>query len=197
LRRQQSALDDVESRIAEARLALAAKRSSLDALRQLERAREGYGAGVRAVFAEGASTSGVVGTVADLLEVPSELERAVEAVLGERLQWIVVERFEHARAAVAHLSSIDAGSATFVPLEHLPAGGAAPSDNGVRWIASRVSARWSALVPYLLDHVAIVEHLDEAEARWRLNGVVATYVTPAGEVLSPSGRLRGGGAGDE
>ena len=44
--------------------------------------------------------AGVVGTVADLLEVPAGLERAVEAVLGERLQWVVVERFEDARAAV-------------------------------------------------------------------------------------------------
>ena len=37
-----------------------------------------------------------------------------------------------------------------------------------------------------------MEHLDQAEALWRRNGVVATYVTPTGEVLSPTGRLRGG-----
>ncbi|HMH49098.1 MAG TPA: chromosome segregation protein SMC [Candidatus Acidoferrum sp.] len=196
LHRLEADLDQIERRIAEARLTLASKSSSLDALRQLERAREGYGAGVRAVFAEGASAPGVVGTVADLLEVPGELERAVEAVLGERLQWIVVERFEHARAAVAYLRSIDGGAATFVPLDHLPAGEPVPSDNGVRWIAGRVGARSAGLVPYLLGHVAVVEHLDEAEALWRKNGVVATYVTPAGEVLAPSGRLHGGGADD-
>jgi chromosome segregation protein len=195
-RRLAEALEDVERRIAESRVALAAKRSSLEALRQLEQAREGYGAGVRAMFADGARASGVVGTVADVLDVPPELERAVEAVLGERLQWIVVERFDDARAAVAYLRSIDAGAATFVPLEHLPAGGPESLDNGARWIVPRVSARWAGLVPYLLDHVAVVEHLDEAEARWRKNGVVATYVTPAGEVLAPSGRLRGGGADD-
>jgi chromosome segregation protein len=194
---REQALDEMERRIAEARLALAAKSSSLEALRQLELAREGYGAGVRAVFAEGAARDGVVGTVADLLEVPGELERAVEAVLGERLQWIVVERFEHARSAVAYLRSINAGAATFIPLEHLPAGPPTPSDNGVRWIAGRVGARWGGLVPYLLDHVALVGHLDEAEDLWRRNGVVATYVTPAGEVLAPSGRLRGGGDDDQ
>jgi chromosome segregation protein len=196
LRQRERALDETEARIAEARLSLAARSSSLDALRQLERAREGYGAGVRAIFAEGGSAPGIVGTVADLLEVPGELEQAVEAVLGERLQWIVVERFEHARTAVGYLQSVQGGAATFVPLEHLPAGQATPSDNGVRWIARRVSARWAGLVPYLLDHVAIVEHLDEAESLWRKNGVVATYVTRAGEVLAPSGRLRGG-ADDE
>jgi chromosome segregation protein len=37
-----------------------------------------------------------------------------------------------------------------------------------------------------------VEHLDQAEALWRRNGVTATYVTPHGEVLSPAGRLTGG-----
>jgi chromosome segregation protein len=196
VRGREQALDETEARIAEARLALAARSSSLDALRALERAREGYGAGVRAIFAEGAASPGVVGTVADLLEVPSELERAVEAVLGERLQWIVVERFEHARSAVAYLSSSQSGAATFIPLEHLPAAMPGPSDNGVRWIANRVGARWASLVPYLLDHVAVVEHLDEAESLWRKNGVVATYVTPAGEVLAPAGRLRGGVADD-
>jgi len=197
LRDRARALAQADAELAEARLTLTARRSSLEALQQLERAREGYGAGVRAILSEGAAApAGIVGTVADLLEVPGELERAVEAVLGERLQWIVVERFEHARAAVAHLRSLQAGSATFVPLEHVPAAGPTPSDNGVPWIAGRVGARSAGLVPYLLDHVALVEHLDEAETLWRRNGVVATYVTPAGEVLAPSGRLRGG-TGDD
>ena len=197
LRAREQALREADAQLAEARLTLAARSSSLEALRQLERAREGYGAGVRAILAEGASApAGIVGTVADLLDVPGELEQAVEAVLGERLQWVVVERFEHARAAVAYLRSIQGGAATFVPLEHLPTGAPAPSDNGAHWIAGRVGARWAGLVPFLLDRVALVGHLDEAEALWRRNGVVATYVTPAGEVLAPAGRLRGG-AGDE
>src|SRR5213076_1980992 len=43
-------LAEAEAALANARVALAAHRSSLDALAALERAREGYGAGVRAVF---------------------------------------------------------------------------------------------------------------------------------------------------
>src|SRR5262249_8102185 len=77
-----------EERLAELRVALAARESERDALARLEREREGYGAGVRAIFAEHASSElhGVIGTVADLLDVPSGLETAVEAVLGDRLQ---------------------------------------------------------------------------------------------------------------
>jgi chromosome segregation protein len=186
---------EAEARLADARVALAARRSSFEALSELERAREGYGAGVRAVFAEDQRVAlpGVVGTVADLLEVPPGMERAIEAVLGERLQWVVVERFEHARTAVAYLRDHGLGSATFLPLEHLPvADGPGPDDNGVRWVTRSVSANAPHLVHHLLAQVAIVDHLDEAEALWRRNGVVATYVTPRGEVLGPTGRLHGG-----
>ena len=189
-------LTEAEAQLADARVELASRRSSVEALSELERAREGYGAGVRAVFADGRRDAlhGIVGTVADLLEVPSGMERAIEAVLGERLQWVVVERFEHARAAVTYLHDHALGSATFLPLEHLPApSDSLPSDNGVRWVARSVSASAPRLVHHLLGQVAVVEHLDEAESLWRRNGVVATYVTPGGEVLGPTGRLHGGG----
>jgi chromosome segregation protein len=185
----------LQGSLAEARLALAARQSSLAALTQLERDREGYGAGVRTVFAarESQDLPGLVGTVADLLEVPAGLEAAVEGVLGDRLQWIVVERFEHARAALGYLARAGGGAATFLPLETLPAPGAPPGASPpLRWAAEVVGGPHPALLHYLLGRVAIVPHLDEAEALWRRNGVVATYVTPAGEVLSPIGRLAGG-----
>ncbi len=189
-------LAEAEGELADARVTLAARRSSLEALAELERAREGYGAGVRAVFAAGQSPGlhGVVGTVADLIEVPPGLERAIEAALGERLQWVVVDRFADARAAVGYLHERSLGAATFLPLEHLPAPTTPPPDDGgVGWAARRVDASSARLVHHLLGHVALVEHLDQAEALWRRNGVVATYVTPAGEVLEPTGRLHGGG----
>jgi chromosome segregation protein len=184
-----------ETALGDARLAYVARSSQLEALRALEAAREGYDAGVRAVFEDGAGLAGVRGTVADLLEVPPGLERAVEAVLAERLQWVVVDRFEHARAAVEYLGSRHAGAATFLPLEHLDRHAANVeeyADRGLTWLAKAIGGAEPALAHHLLRQVAVVEDLDTAEAAWRQNGVVATYVTPAGEVLSPAGGLRGG-----
>ncbi|MGH7324052.1 MAG: chromosome segregation protein SMC [Candidatus Rokuibacteriota bacterium] len=192
---REGALAEAEARLGEVRVARAARTSGLEALRELERAREGYGSGVRAVFGEGEGprVAGVVGTVADLLEVPPELERAVEAVLGERLEWIVVERFDHARSAVAYLRAQEAGAATFLPLENLPSpNGHGAEGNGVRSVARQVAAFSPNLLHYLLGNVVIAADLDEAEALWRRNGTVATYVTPEGEVLGRTGRLRGG-----
>jgi chromosome segregation protein len=111
----------------------------------------------------------------------------------------VVDSFEHARAAVEYLATRRAGSATFVPLDNLQqVAPPAPPQDGLTWISKAVGGVAPSLVHHLLGQVAIVDDLDAAEALWRRNGVVATYVTPAGEVLSPAGRLRGGGgAADE
>jgi chromosome segregation protein len=194
-RQHEVARTEAQEALAGLRVKLAARQSALDALERLEREREGYGAGVRAMFAHNAADelSGVVGTVADLLEVPNGLDEAVEAVLGDRLQWVVVERFEHARAALGYLEREGAGSATLLPLETLPSPAALPEDSGeVSWAARLVGGPRPALLHYLLGRVGVVAHLDQAETLWRRNGVVATYVTRSGEVLSPTGRLTGG-----
>ena len=150
---------EAQESVAELRVSVAAKESALEALDRLERDREGYGAGVRAIFSDGATAqlAGVVGTVADLLEVPPGLEVAVEAVLGDRLQWIVVERFEHARAALGYLGSEDAGAATLLPLETLPAPAALPDDSSeLHWAARLVSGPRPELLSYLLGRVGLV-----------------------------------------
>lgn len=193
-------LSDSQAGLAELRLTLAARQSSLEALERMEREREGYGAGARAIFSAAASGSvrGVVGTVADLIEVPAGLEMAVEAVLGERLTWVVVERFEDAKAAVDFLATQEAGPATFLPLETLPTGNGIPEgQDNLRWAARLVGSAHTKLLHYLLGRVAVVPHLAEAEALWRRNGSPATYVTLSGEVLSATGRLSGGGAGKD
>jgi chromosome segregation protein len=193
--RQQDSRARQHESLAELRLTLAARESAREAVARLEREREGYGAGVRAIFSEraGSELTGVVGTVADLLEVPTELETALEAVLGDRLQWVVVERFEQARAALAYLGREGAGAATLLPLETLPPAQELPEDSAdIRWAARLVGGSRPELVRYLLGRVGMVSHLDQAETLWRRNGVVATYVTSSGEVLAPTGRLSGG-----
>ncbi|MFQ5828230.1 MAG: chromosome segregation protein SMC [Candidatus Methylomirabilia bacterium] len=188
--------DQVQSDLSEQRLALAARQSSLEALEQLEREREGYGAGVRTIFSEEGASSlrGIVGTVADLLEVPPGLEAAMEAVLGERLTWVVLKRFEDCKTALEFLKARSVGSATFLPLETLPPEHDPPEDDGeLRWAARLVGSPYRGLLHFLLGQVAVVPGLDEAESLWRQNGAAATYVTLPGEVLSPAGQLFGGG----
>jgi len=184
--------------LAALRVAIVAKESAREALGRLEREREGYGAGGRSLFSPQAASSvaGVVGTVADLLEVPPGLEPAVEAVLGDRLQWVIVERFEHARAALTYLEREGAGAATLLAVETLAPAPSADEgrsdDKDVTWADRLVGGPRPELVRHLLGGVGVVGHLDLAEALWRRDGAVATYVTRAGEVLAPTGALTGG-----
>src|SRR6266849_5204028 len=179
------------------RVSLAAKESALDSLLRLEREREGYGSGVRSLFSGhgAAAVAGIIGTVADLLDVPAGLEAAVEAVLGDRLQWVIVDRFEQGRAALSYLEREGAGAATLLALETLRGSAATPpldDDPEIMWADRLIGGPRPELVRHLLGRVGVVRHLDAAEALWRRNGVVATYVTRAGEVLSPAGALTGG-----
>jgi chromosome segregation protein len=198
LGRQETLRVQAQESLATLRVAIAAKESAREALDRLEREREGYGAGVRSLFSPQAASavSGVVGTVADLLEVPPGLEPAVEAVLGDRLQWVIVERFEHCRGALTYLEREGAGAATLVSLETLApgsSGGDAPADDAeITWADRLVGGPRPELVKHLLGRVGVVAHLDVAERLWRRLGAPVTYVTRAGEVLSPSGALTGG-----
>ena len=199
--RQAALRVQAQESLAALRVAIAAKESAREALGRLEREREGYGAGVRSLFSPQAASAvaGVVGTVADLLEVPPGLEPAVEAVLGDRLQWVIVERFEHARAALGYLEREGAGAATLLALETLAAvrRDARSDDKDVTWADRLIGGPRPELVRHLLGSVGVVAHLDLAEALWRRDGVAATYVTRAGEVLAPTGALTGGRRHDE
>jgi chromosome segregation protein len=186
------------------RLTLAARRSSLAALEELEAQRAGYAQGVQAVFAAAgeARLQGVVGTVADLLEVPRDLERAVEAALGERLQWVVMETFEAAKEALGYLGRSGGGQATFLPLDWLNGSAEAHvgRDPGVVGLGGTlVSSGHPRLLANLLGSVVVVRDLGAAERLYAQNGHGASFVTVGGEVLTPPGALGGGraaGGGD-
>src|SRR3989449_652090 len=170
-----------------------------------------------------AEAAGIDALRASLVQARDVAQTELGALAGERAELATRLAAEERRLAeaegalanarvtlAAHRASLDAlaalgraregcgahslGAATFLPLEHLPPPtGPQPDANDVRWVARNVGAPSLSLVHHLLGQVAIVEHLDQAEALWRRNGVVATYVTPAGEVLGPTGRLHGGG----
>ncbi|PYM63474.1 MAG: chromosome segregation protein SMC [Candidatus Rokuibacteriota bacterium] len=186
------------------RVSLAGRRSRLTALEALEAERAGYGSGVRAVFqaSRDAGLHGVVGTVADLLEVPRDLERAVEAALGDRLQWVVMDTFASAKDALGYLGDRGGGQAMFLPLDWLNGGPSAhvPSEDGVVGMASGlVHSEQRGLVRNLLGAVVVVRDLAAAERLWSQNGADTSFVTMAGEVLAPPGALGGGrasGTGD-
>ena len=158
-----AAAQEAERKAAEglalAQRALARLVDQQDMLSRLRDEGAGLGSGARAVIAAARSAAtrstparaggaaaapaflhGVVGTLGELIEVPAELERAVEAALGGRVQDIVVEGWQDAEAAVEFLKRDHAGRATFLPLDSLRPGRASdvPRAAGVLGLASEL-----------------------------------------------------------
>ena len=90
--------------------------SRLRVLREMERDYAGYQQAVKQVLLHARGNQGVRGIVASLMQVPKELERAVEAVLGGALQNVVTSDEYVARDMIAYLRSNKIGRATFLPM---------------------------------------------------------------------------------
>ena len=108
------------------RAELAAKRSRLRSLEEIQQRFEGVGAGVRAVMTRyGADqaalqAAGVLGLVADRIECPAELTSALAGALAEKLQYIVVGGLEAGVHAVRFLCDTKQGRATLIPQHPSP-----------------------------------------------------------------------------
>ncbi len=179
-----------------------------DLLSRLREEGAGYGSGVRnvlaAAHAKGPSRSstqlsGILGTVASLLRVPSNLEKAVETALGGALQNVITESWNDASAAIEYLKQQRGGRATFLPLDRLsvlPAI-AAPRTRGILGNAVDLvdfDARVAPAMQQLLNRVWVAENL--AAARSALDsfsgGARPTVVTLEGEIVRPGGAVTGG-----
>ena len=167
----------------------------------------GYQAGVRRVMqAAGTSQlSGIVGTVASLIEVPIELEAAIETGLGTHGQDIVVETWADAEAAIGFLKQTGGGRATFLPLDTVrsPDPMSPPQETGVLGLAVELIGCQAQLRPafdVLLGRAIVVEDLGTAR---RIMGQIGSdshpyqIVTLAGEVVHSNGVITGGATEDQ
>jgi chromosome segregation protein len=84
---------------------------------------EGYKAGVRTIMRakdfEPGNQGRVLGILADIIEVEPSYEKALEAVLADKLQYVMTKTKDDAAAAVGYLKEKARGIGSFVPLEDL------------------------------------------------------------------------------
>jgi chromosome segregation protein len=186
--------------------AATAAETRLALLEELERSHEGFEDAVRAVMeaVEQGALPPVVGVVGGLLDVPARYETAIEAALGDRLQWIVVESEEQAVAGVNYLEEHGLGQATFMPLSLLT--GVAPravtltSGDGCLGVASnlvRAPRELRHMLDYLLSDCLVMDDLDAARRHVKRVGHQCRAVTLRGEVIERGGAIRGGSRGDD
>jgi chromosome segregation protein len=204
LGRAESALEEIRSRleIAQADLADAAaearaRERDRDRQRAAFEARRGYAEGPRHALASG--VAGVIGSLADVLRVPRELEGAIATALGRRAEYVLTEDAEDARRVLRHVREAG-GWVTLLPLELVR--GEAPTveaalldEPGVVARASdRVAcdARFRPVVEQLLGGTVLVETTERATELARRYPRRPRLVSLEGDVLEPGGALSGG-----
>jgi chromosome segregation protein len=204
LERTRSEFIQNEAKLITVREELQDRKARLHSLLEVLRNYEGYGRGVRSLMTRAgqgeARDRGVFGLVADLVSASPEHETAIEAVLGERLQYVIVESQAQGVEAIDWLKSAAEGRASLVPLERLrePGPGGAAPDRGAPGLvaqaleAVRYDPAYHKLVRWLLGDALIVRDLPAALELWQRGAGGCTLVTLDGEVLDPSGVVTGG-----
>lgn len=121
LERSSAEFMDNEARLFELREELMDKRSRLSSLEEIQKNYEGCSVAVRAIMKHAAEdpepAAKVHGLVADVVSADAKFETAIEAVLGDRLQYVVVEDQAEGLASVEYLKAHGDGRSSFVPLD--------------------------------------------------------------------------------
>jgi chromosome segregation protein len=95
---------------------LAGKEARLRALEEIEASRATFGDAARYLLAEAGSRIRQHGAVADHLAVDRTYERAVDALLGDLLEHVLVDRTDDVAKAVSLIAERDAGRCGFIVL---------------------------------------------------------------------------------
>jgi chromosome segregation protein len=194
---QEKDIEALKERLQEAR-------SQLASLEALQKNYEGYQQGVRTIMLKRqgeAGFEGIYGLVAEVIEAPETYERALTAVLGDRLQYVIVQGHEQGVEAIEYLKRESSGRGSFVPRRlsfspqhRRPLPLTEPEAIGPLLEMVSVKEGYRDIAEYLLADVVVVRNLKSGLALWSRNGFVSTLVTLDGEVIDPMGVMTGGSA---
>ncbi len=178
------------------------KESRLKFLIETEKEKEGYIKSVKSLLKDCENIKdlgkGMHGVLANIIEVPDELETAIEMCLGASLQNIVTDTEEDAKKLVEHLRKNNLGRASFLPiasvkgkkLEKLK-----ENESGVIGIASdlvKFNKKYEQIILNLLGRTVIVDNMNTAIKVAKQNGYTFRIVTKDGDLINPSGAITGG-----
>lgn len=174
----------------------AGHQARLRSLEELEQRRATFGDAARIILAEAAGAVQHQGAVADYLTVERSYERAVDALLGDLLQHVIVEQPSDVDAALRLIDDRNAGRCGFVVLGDVSGGGlhddalvVPPGARSLRDVV-RATGPHAAVLNGLLGQALVVESLDAARSLART--VRVPVATTSGEVCRGAWLVEGG-----
>jgi len=179
---------------------MTAVKSRRDMLVDMTERYEGYQGTVKKVMEFGPAIKGIIGPVADIIDVDKKYETAIETALGASIQHIVVEDEKTAKTVIERLKRDKLGRATFLPLD-----GIGQRNNNVdesvfnekgvlgdAFSLIRTEKRFEKVLTFLLKAFVVVDNIDNALFLARKYDHNLRIVTLEGEQLAPGGAIAGG-----
>jgi chromosome segregation protein len=174
--------------------------SRVGTLKDFSERYEGYGISIKKVMEQKPKYPGLIGVVADIIEVQEKYETAVETALGGNIQNVVTKDEATAKRMIEFLKQNKFGRATFLPLNAITAKEASQDDGiikapGVIGYANKLvktAKEYTEVIKYLLGRIIVVDNIDNALRLAKANNYSLRIVTLEGEQLNPGGSLSGG-----
>ncbi len=176
------------------------EKSRLEALSNLTERYEGYGGSVKKVMEQKERVKGIIGVVADIIQVEKKYETAIETALGGNIQNIVTDDENTAKKMIAFLKEQRAGRATFLPLTSITRpqefkAQEALREKGVIGMADELvttDTKYRNVAKAMLGRIVVVDNVDNAVKIARKYDYSIRMVTIEGELLVPGGAISGG-----
>ena len=196
--------EDMVAQLNEKANTLAVELRSVDGrirmLSDMEKDYEGYSRAVKTVMRESerGNLRGVYGPVANLIRADDECALAIETALGAAAQNIVIDSQNSGRYAIEMLKRMDAGRATFLPLDTIrgsvmqDAPERDPGFVGVAYELVKFEPQYEQIVANLLGRTVVAESLADAVRMSKNSGNRLRIVTLDGQMINAGGSMTGG-----
>ncbi|MBQ1945845.1 MAG: chromosome segregation protein SMC [Clostridia bacterium] len=193
--------EEKTSRMQQLAMNMQSARSRLKVLTEMARDMEGYANAVRRALQFAQGDKNVCGVVAQLMQVPKELEVALDAVMGGSLQNIVTTDDVTAKRLIEYLKRSESGRATFLPISNIRPHTLNNEERrvlsmpGCLGVASELityDSRYQPIMENLLGRTVVAQDLDSALPIMRAGRYAFRLVTLDGQVMHSGGSMTGG-----
>ena len=192
-------------------------RSKFTTLKKMEENYEWYRDGVKAIMTSpefGHSTyqnkefsppekddqnTAIIGLLADIIESSPEYQPAVEAVLGESLQYVLVNAPDTGIRAIEYLQTNNSGRSGFIPVDSLNNNrkdriNPSPGFSQANFLLDHLSIKegYEKIAEAFIGHILVANDIHEACQIYNSNDKTVTIVTKEGDIISHQGVMIGG-----
>ena len=190
--------DQIEKEIISINYKLTDLKSKLNVYTEMENHYEGFNRGVKEVL-KNKSLTGIIGALGQLIEVPKEYEKAIEAALGAYMQNIITVDENSAKIAINYLKRNNLGRVTFLPSNIIKSSrvdersiNTKTSFIGIASDLIKYDNKYKNIFENVLGRTLIIDNMDKAILFARENNHRYKIVTLDGEILNPGGSMTGG-----